>query len=89
MLIMKIQKNQKPKKPIHLHIEHISRARAVLVVIAGFMTLAISRSDSKIIAMMREAYTYSYGRVGTYMREETVRESLLLPHPKTHTISGK
>lgn len=89
MLIMKTQKSQKHKKPLHLDIEHISRARALLVVIVGLMTIAISRSDSKMIAMMREAYTYSYGRVGTYMREETVRESLLLPHPKMHTISGQ
>lgn len=86
---MKTKNNPKSKKPLHLHIEHISRTRALLVVIVGLLTIAISRSDSSVLAMMREAYTYSYGRVGTYMREETVRELLSTSAPKTHTISGK
>ena len=86
---MKTKNQPKHKKPIHLHIEHISRAKSLLIIFVGLMMIAIAKTDSKLLGMMREAYAQGYGQVGSYMREETVRSPLTIALPRIPTISGK
>lgn len=90
MVIMKTNtKSDHHKKPLHLHMEHFFRMRALLVVIVGLLMVTIARSDSKLLGMVREAYAQGYGIVGSYMREETVRTPLTLMVIRSNTISGK
>ncbi|HZM64419.1 MAG TPA: hypothetical protein VFB59_04770 [Candidatus Saccharimonadales bacterium] len=83
------QKHNHHKKPFHLHVEHFFRMRALLVMILGLLMLAIVRSDSKLLGMVREAYAEGYGLVGAYMREETVRTPATFATVRASTISGR
>ena len=63
----------KTKKPLHLHVEHFSRKKAVLIGMLSLLGLALVKADSKALAVMQDAYFHGYGMVGEYMREETSR----------------
>lgn len=90
MVINTMKKQTKDtKKPFHLHVEHFFRMPALLVVVVGFLMLAIVKSDSKLIGMVREAYAQGYGQVGSYMREETVRTPLTLTVIRSNYVLGK
>ena len=89
MVIMKTQKQHKHKKPFHLHVEHVSRMPILLGIFIGLFMVALLKSDSRMVGMVREAYAEGSGLVGSYMREETVRMPVTLTTIRANTISGK
>lgn len=90
MVIMKTNKQHNHrKKPFHLHVEHALRMPALVIGVVGFLMVAILKSDSKLMGMVREAYVEGYGTVGAYMREETVRTPATFGTIRTNTISGR
>lgn len=86
---MKTNKAHKHKKPIHLHIEHISRMPVILALVSGLFAIAIVKSDSRMLGLVRQAYAEGYGLIGAYMREETVRTPVTFAAIRPNTISGK
>jgi hypothetical protein len=75
---------------IHQRVEHFFRSRACLLVILGFMALAVLKTDSKLIGMMREMYAQGFGMIGMYMREETARMPVNFgTNVRITTISGR
>jgi hypothetical protein len=79
----------KTKKPFHLHVEHFFRMQACLGVVLGLFLVAIVKSDSKLMGMIREAYAEGYGLIGAYMREETVRTPVTVATIRSTNISSK
>jgi hypothetical protein len=84
-------KSQKPKhkKPFHLHVENFFRMQACLGVVLGLFMVAIIKSDSKLMGMIREAYADGYGLIGSYMREETVRTPVTVATIRTTNTSSQ
>lgn len=76
------------QKPIHLHIEHVSRLRICLVLAAGLFTLALVRADSRMLGIVRDAYAEGAGHLGSYLREETARHTSGVHVARDTTISG-
>lgn len=66
--------------PLHLRIEYFFRKRYVLLGMMLLMSAALIKSDGKVLGIMREAYNHGYGKVGTYLRNETVHRT----HATTH-----
>lgn len=90
VIIMKQTKPSKNKKPFHLHVEHFFRMRPLLIAVLGLLAVAIIKSDSKLLGVVREAYAEGYGVIGAYMREETTRAPIILnAASRTPTISSK
>jgi len=86
---MKHKKVQKDKKPFHLHVEHFFRMRFVLIPVLILMLVAMLKTDSRLMGMLREVYAQGYGLVGSYMREETTRTPITFStYVRTPTISG-
>lgn len=86
---MKTNSTLKPKKPLHLHIEHFSRMRVCLLIVISLLFVAIVKTDSKLLGVVRDAYAEGFGLVGTYMREETTRTPVTFNVLRSPTISGK
>lgn len=63
--------------------------RALLMLVLGLLLVAILKSDSKMMGMVREAYAEGYGQVGAYMREETVRTPATFATMRSNNISGR
>jgi hypothetical protein len=75
---------------IHQRVEHFFRSRACVAFILGFMALAIFKTDSKLIGMMRDMYAQGFGMIGMYMREETARTPVNFgTNVRIATISGR
>ena len=68
---MKTKKKQ--SKPLHLHLEHFFRKQYCLYAVIVLMTIAIIKTDTKMMGLVREAYSQGFGIVGQFMREETTR----------------
>jgi len=62
--------------PIHVRMEYFFRKRYVLLAVMALMSIAMAKSDGGFLGNMRDAYHYGYGRVGSYLRNETVH----MPH---------
>ncbi|HUS26754.1 MAG TPA: hypothetical protein VMY99_05405 [Nevskiaceae bacterium] len=78
------------KKTIHQKVEHFFRSQACLYVVLGLLTVAILKTDSKLVGMMRDAYNQGFGLIGTYMREETTRMPVSFGiTQRAPTISGR
>jgi hypothetical protein len=82
-------KIQKHKKPIHLHIEHISRAPILLAAITGLFLVAALKSDSKMLGIVRQAYAERVEHVSSYMRQETVHGVSSFTTNRPTTISSQ
>ncbi len=41
--------------------------------VLALLTVALLKTDARLMGLMREAYAQGYGIVGQYMREETTR----------------
>lgn len=53
------------------------------------MTLAVVKSDGRLMAMMREAYAQGYGMISAYLREETTRTPVAVVISRTPSITSK
>lgn len=62
--------------PLHLRVEHFFRKRYMLLAVMALMSIAMAKSDGGFLGNMRDAYHFGYGRVGSYLRNETVH----MPH---------
>lgn len=67
-------------KPLHLRVEYFFRKRVIVVAMMLLMCAALAKSDGKVLGILREAYNHGYGKVGTYLRNETVHKA----HTTTH-----
>jgi hypothetical protein len=68
------------KTPVHLKVEYFLRKRFIMLGMMLLMCAALVKSDGKVLGILREAYNHGYGKVGTYLRNETVHRS----HAPTH-----
>ena len=66
--------------PLHLRIEYFFRKRYIVLAMMLLMSAALIKSDGKVLGIMREAYSHGYGKVGTYLRNETIHRA----HATTH-----
>lgn len=66
--------------PLHLRVEYFLRKRYLVLAMMTLMCAAMAKSDGKFLGIMREAYSHGYGKVGTYLRNETVHRA----HTTTH-----
>lgn len=82
-------KTNKTKKPIHLHIEHISRMPILLIAILGLFMIALLKSDSKTLGIIRQAYAERVEYVNSYMRQETVHGLTSVNTSRPTSISGQ
>lgn len=90
MFMCTMKTNTTPKKPLHLHVEHLMRHRIFVATILVFLTIAIFKTESKLLGTMKEAYAQGVGAVGSYMREETVRMPVTINMAgRIPTISGQ
>jgi hypothetical protein len=75
---------------IHQRVEHFFRSRVCLAVILSFLALAVLKTDSRLVGMMREMYAQGFGMIGMYMREETARMPVNFgTNVRITTISGR
>jgi hypothetical protein len=77
------------KKPLHMHIEHISRMPILLAAVAGLFMVALLKSDSKTLGIVRQAYAERVEYVNSYMRQETVHGLTSVTASRPTVISGK
>jgi hypothetical protein len=81
--------NPKQKKPVHLHIEHISRWRLCLLVASGLLLGAILRGDQNLLATAGEAYMEESGQFNSHVREERNHAQATLHVLRVPTVSGR
>jgi hypothetical protein len=87
---MKYKKIQKDHKPFHLHLEYFFRKQYCVYAVLALMSVAVLKTDGKMLNMMRQAYAEGFGVVGQYMREETARMPVTINMAaRIPTISGK
>jgi hypothetical protein len=55
---------------IHQRVEYFFRARASVLIVVGFMLMAMLSVDSHFRNFLRAAYQQGFSWVGTYMRHE-------------------
>lgn len=77
------------KRPFHLHIEYFFRKQYMLLAVIGLMTIAIAKSDGKMLGGLKDAYAEGFGLIGAYLREETAHRHVVFEPARTPTISGK
>lgn len=76
-------------RPFHLHVEYFFRRQYCLLAVLMLMTLAVVKSDGRLMAMMREAYAQSYDNVSAYLREETTRAPITVAIARIPGIASK
>jgi len=76
-------------RPLHLRLEYFFRQQYCLIVVLLLMTLAVVKSDGRLMAMMREAYAQGYGMISAYLREETTRTPVAVVISRTPSITSK
>lgn len=82
--------HQRHQRPLHLHMEYFFRHPYCLMAVMAFLMVAIVKSDSRIMGLMRDAYAHGFGIVGQYMREEPTRSQLPVDiGVRLPTISGE
>lgn len=63
------------KNPLHLKVEYFFRKRFIVLGMMLLMAAALVKSDGRVLGILREAYNHGYGKVGTYLRNETVHRT--------------
>lgn len=86
---MKIKNKNEASRPFHLHIEYFFRRQYCLLAVMALMGLAILKSDGKLLGVMRDAYSYGYGMIGAYLREESVRTPLTVVIARLPGVTSK
>lgn len=87
---MKTKNKHSPHhKPFHLHVEHFFRKQYCMYVVLALLSVAIVKSDGKMLGLMREAYAHGYGLIGAYLREETARTPITMQIARIPTTSAK
>ncbi|HEY5806183.1 MAG TPA: hypothetical protein VIS56_02235 [Candidatus Saccharimonadales bacterium] len=79
----------KNTRPFHLSVEYFFRHPYLLLAMLGLLSVAITKSDGKLIGMMRDAYAQGYGMIGTYLREETTRTPITVAISRIPTVTSK
>ena len=77
------------RHPFHLHVEYFFRKQYCLLTMLALLSIAIAKSDGKMLGIMRDAYAHGFGMIGAYMREETARTPLTIEVAKLSSVSGK
>ena len=86
---MNVKTKNTLKRPFHLHVEYFFRKQYCLLIVLLLMTLAVVKSDGRLMAMMREAYAQSYDNVSAYLREETTRTPITVAIARIPGIASK
>lgn len=86
---MKTKKLDIYHRPLHLHIEYFFRKRYCMLAVLALLTVAMVKSDGKMLGLMREAYAHGFGMIGAYLREETARTPLTIEVARIPTITSK
>jgi hypothetical protein len=68
--------------PFHLKVEYFFRKRFIVLGMMLLMAAALEKSDGRVLGILHEAYNHGYGKVGTYLRNETVHRSHTPSHAR-------
>lgn len=80
----------KTKTEIELVIHRIVHARLSAIVLVLLILIGVTKLDSRLVTMVRQAYDQGFGMIGAYMREgEMTRIPLNVGSGRWQTISGR
>jgi hypothetical protein len=86
---MRKNKHTIKHKPFHLHLEYFFRKQYFIVAVLSLLSIAIIKSDGKMLGIMRDAYAQGYGLIGAYLREEVSRTPITVQIARIPTTASK